>query len=57
MEALLAKGADANMADERGETPLHKAAALGLTPTVEALLVKGADLSANKAEACHPSTW
>jgi hypothetical protein len=43
--AILAAGADANVADGRGYTPLHKAAELGYAKVAKVLLERGADRS------------
>ena len=43
LEALLANGANPNLLDDRGQTPLHRAAKFSSVASVEALLAKGAD--------------
>jgi len=43
---LLAQGADPNLRDERGFTPLHIASAKGLVDVAELLLMSGADPNA-----------
>lgn len=46
VEQLLAQGADPNVRDRRGFTPLHLAAARGLGEIVQLLLASGADANA-----------
>ena len=43
---MIGRGANVNVRDKRGITPLHRAAALGFTPVVEKLLESGADINA-----------
>jgi ankyrin repeat protein len=43
---LIAKGADVNVKDDDGSTPLHKAAGLGRKEIVELLIAEDADLNA-----------
>jgi len=45
-ELLIAKGADVNAENEKGETPLHAAARYGHKAVVELLISKGADVNA-----------
>lgn len=45
-EKAIKDGANANYADERKETPLHKACKLGFAKVVRVLLKNGADLDA-----------
>lgn len=44
LEALLANGANPNLPDDLGQTPLHRAAKFSSVSSVEALLAKGADV-------------
>ncbi|KAK3237557.1 hypothetical protein CYMTET_52372, partial [Cymbomonas tetramitiformis] len=44
VEALLAKGAQVDLADKEGMTPLYRAAYNGHKEVVEALLAKGAQV-------------
>ena len=55
LAALLENGADVNMLDRSGCTPLHLAASFGHKAIVELLLVKGADIHArvNGSTALH----
>lgn len=54
VHAFIAKGADVNLADRNGGTPLHWAAARGLRDIVELLLEKGADPQARDADGERP---
>jgi N-acetylglutamate synthase-like GNAT family acetyltransferase len=45
IEPLIAKGADINAADNRGQTPLMSAIYIGQKDTVELLIAKGADVN------------
>mgnify|MGYP001608523018 CR=1 FL=1 len=52
--ALLAAGADPNVRDDRGSTPLHRAAYGDCADCVSALLKAGAEVSARNAKASRP---
>jgi ankyrin repeat protein len=52
VELLLALGADVNVGDRRGQTPLHYAALGGDAESVRTLLVAGADVQARDLEGC-----
>ena len=45
---LIMNGANVNLANEGGSTPLHWAAAFGLTEIAEILIANGANLNAVK---------
>ncbi len=45
IEPLIAKGADINVADNRGQTPLMAAVYIGQKDAVELLIAKGADIN------------
>ncbi|OGP52762.1 MAG: hypothetical protein A2Y65_03625 [Deltaproteobacteria bacterium RBG_13_52_11] len=46
VKELIAKGADVNVKEEHGNTPLIKAASRGYTEIAELLIAKGADVNA-----------
>ena len=50
LEDLLSKGANPNVRDNRGRTPLHHAAFYGYAENVQALLAAGADPNARDNE-------
>jgi hypothetical protein len=52
---LLDHGADPNVADRTGNTPLHEAAQNGLLPLVEKLIASGASLNAHTDRAKPPA--
>ena len=54
MRLLLEKGAKANVADDNGFTPLHIAAAQGLTSLMRVLLEKGANVDAGNYAGATP---
>jgi aryl-alcohol dehydrogenase-like predicted oxidoreductase len=54
VHAFIAKGADVNLADRNGGTPLHWAAARGLRDIAELLLAKGAEPNVKDADGETP---
>jgi ankyrin repeat protein len=52
IDLLVAHGAEVNEKDEVGVTPLHYAAADGLSGAVELLIAKGADVNAKTLQDC-----
>ena len=56
-ELLIAKGADVNMKDVEGVTPLHLAADRGHTEVVELLITKGAEVNAQSDGGNTPLDW
>ena len=54
LEDLLSKGANPNLKDNRGRTPLHHAAFHGYADNVEALLAAGADPNARDNDGWTP---
>ncbi len=57
VKALLEKGADKNIKDMYGRTPLHHAIWKGHAPVVEYLVEKGADVEAEDFEKERPLHW
>jgi ankyrin repeat protein len=51
---LLAKGAEVNLGDKDGNTPLHWAAARGQVEMTELLIARGADMNAKTRFGCTP---
>ena len=54
LEQLVAKGADLNAADQRGNRPVHYVAMEGSVTLAEFLYLKGADFSAFDPNGYHP---
>ena len=54
---LLGKGADVNMADADGWTPIHWAAHRGHIEVVRILLDRGADPNSEDGSKCTPLHW
>jgi ankyrin repeat protein len=54
---LLARGADVNLPDKEGDTPLHDAVAFGREDLVSLFLEKGADVHARNADGMTPLFW
>jgi ankyrin repeat protein len=53
-EAAIAGGADVNVKDDYSRTPLHRAAAFGLTGVVQVLLDHKADISVRESDGSTP---
>lgn len=60
LELILAYGAEVNMVDSRGQTPLHTMihrASKSVVGTIQLLLKNEANLATNMPIATHPFTW
>jgi len=60
VQALLQQGAEVNIMDDEGETPLHHIAFLGFFPTAELLVSKGALINAKNNKnwtPLHVAAW
>jgi ankyrin repeat protein len=57
LEAMIRRGANVNVADSSGDTPLHLAVRGGNVASVKLLLDAGADITATDEEGLTPSYW
>ena len=56
-ELLIAKGADVNAKDYRGNTPLHATASVGRREVAELLIANSANVNAKNKEGITPLDW